>query len=73
MHVLILICAAALSHSDCNANTARAAIQGPQSGNLAMCGFAGQAMAGNIAVRPVDGEYVKIICVPPTANGHTAG
>jgi hypothetical protein len=67
--VLILVCAASLSHSECQPETALTMIRGPQVQNELMCGFLGQTTlaSGAVAPRP-DREYAKIMCLHTTTE-----
>lgn len=62
--VLILVCSIALSHADCQPETALDIIQGPDVANELMCGIHGQAYIASSAVGThlKNGEYVKITC-----------
>lgn len=73
--VLILVCAMATSHADCQPETALSTIRGPQVNDQSQCGFLGQATLASTALAPRDGlEYMKIMCVlPSVAVNHGAG
>jgi hypothetical protein len=61
--IVILICATALSHADCQAKTAFDVVRGPTVDNPMMCGFDAQAMIARTDLVQTDGtEYVKIVC-----------
>ena len=64
MKTVILICALGMARPDCSAETAVTMIQGPDAGNLAQCGFLGQAyLADTVLADYLDGEhYLKILC-----------
>lgn len=71
--VLILVCSVTLSPNECQADTAVAVIDGPESPNEAMCGLHGQAyLAGTALAEKHKDEYVKVICSRFT-NGRTIG
>lgn len=63
--MLILVCTANLSPSDCNSGNALDVFRGPAGANVAMCGLQGQAYLAqtSLAVRG-PGEYLKITCGP---------
>ena len=61
--ILVLICSTALSHADCQANTAVDVVRGPTVDNPMMCGFNAQTMiARTDLVQSGGSEYVKVIC-----------
>ncbi len=63
--LVILICSIALSHSDCQPNTATDVVRGPQVDNIVMCGLNAQTMiAGTDLVRADGSEYMKVVCTP---------
>lgn len=71
--VLILICSAALSREQCQADTAVAVINGPEAPNEVMCGLNGQAYLANTALAEKhENEYVKVTC-SRSAIGRTVG
>lgn len=71
--VLILICSAALSREQCQADTAVAVINGPEAPNEVMCGLHGQAYLANTALAEKhEDEYVKVKC-SRSAIGRTVG
>ncbi len=61
---LILICAVGIARPDCSEDTAVSVIRGPDAGNLAQCGFLGQAYLADTAFASyLDGDhYLKIVC-----------
>jgi len=61
--VYILLCSAATSHADCNTRTALDVTFGPPAHNEIMCGLGAEEMFAQTAIRPKDGEYIKISCV----------
>jgi hypothetical protein len=64
MKTVILICAMSLPRPECSTETAISVVQGPEAGNLAQCGFVGQAYLADTALANyLDGEhYMKILC-----------
>jgi len=61
--ILVLICSTALSHADCQAQTAVDVVRGPTVDSPMMCGFNAQAMiAGTDLVQNDGTEYVKVMC-----------
>jgi hypothetical protein len=61
--ILVLICSTALSHADCQGNTAIDVVRGPTVDNPMMCGFNAQTMiARTDLVQGGGSEYVKVIC-----------
>ena len=61
--VYILLCAASTSPSDCDRQNAVGVALGPEVTNEIMCGLEAQEMFALTAIRPKDGEYMKISCV----------
>ena len=61
--VYILLCSAATSRTDCDTRTALDVTLGPETRNEVMCGLSAQEMFAHTAIRPKDGEYIKIACV----------
>ena len=63
--IMILICSTALSHSDCQPDTALDVVRGPQVDNAIMCSLNAQTMIARTDLVPADGtEYVKVVCTP---------
>jgi hypothetical protein len=61
--ILVLICSTALSHAECQANTAVDVIRGPSIDNPMMCGLNAQTMIARTDLVQNDGtEYVKVVC-----------
>jgi hypothetical protein len=61
--ILVLICSTALSHADCQANTAVDVVRGPTVDNPMMCGFNAQTMIARTDLVRADGsEYMKVVC-----------
>lgn len=64
--ILILVCSMALDRAACQADTARAVLQGPHVASEIECGKIGQTTIAATAaeVRPEPGkEYLKIVCM----------
>jgi hypothetical protein len=61
--ILILICSTALSHSDCQPNTALDVVRGTQVDNAIMCSLNAQTMLARTDL--VQGaQYMKVVCTP---------
>ena len=61
--VVILICAIALSHSDCQPKTALDVVRGPQVDNSVMCALNAQTMMARTDLVQGD-QYMKVVCTP---------
>ncbi len=61
--VYILLCAASTAPGDCDTHSALDVVLGPEAQNEIMCGLQVQEMFAGTAIRPKDGEYVKISCL----------
>ncbi|HXZ15313.1 MAG TPA: hypothetical protein VEH77_04965 [Roseiarcus sp.] len=59
----ILLCASTIAASDCDTRSAIDVIIGPQTGSEIACGLEAQQVMAQTAIRPGDGEYLKISCV----------
>jgi len=65
--LMILICAATLSRSDCQPDTATDIVRGPEVDNAIMCGLNAQTMiAGTDLLQPDKTQYMKVICTRST-------
>jgi hypothetical protein len=63
--IVILICSTALSHSDCQFNTALDVVRGPKVDNVVMCGLNAQTMMARTDLVQADGaQYMKVVCTP---------
>jgi hypothetical protein len=62
--IIILICSTALSHSDCQPNTALDVVRGPQVDNVVMCSLNAQTMIARTDLVRGDAQYMKVICAP---------
>ena len=63
--IMILICSTALSHSDCQPNTALDVVRGPQVDNAIMCSLNAQTMIARTDLVQGDGtQYMKVVCTP---------
>ena len=62
--VILLVCAANVAPSDCQADTAIHLVNGPDASNEVMCGMQSQAYLAQtwIGQSLAEGEYVKIVC-----------
>lgn len=61
--VYIFVCAASTAPGDCDNRSARDVVLGPEVRSEIMCGLEAQEMFARTAIRPRDGEYLKISCV----------
>lgn len=61
--VYIFVCALSTAPGDCDNHSARNVVLGPEAHNEIMCGKEAQEMMATTAVKPKDGEYMKIACV----------
>jgi hypothetical protein len=61
--VYILLCAASTAPGDCDTRNAIDVMLGPEAQNEIMCGLEAQEAFALTAIRPRDGEYVKISCL----------
>jgi hypothetical protein len=61
----ILLCASSVAASDCDTHNAIDVAIGPNTNNEIACGIEAQEMIAQTAIRPRDGEYLKISCVRP--------
>jgi hypothetical protein len=63
--ILILICSSALSHADCQAQTATDVVRGPRADNEIMCMLNAQTMIARTDLVQGDGsQYMKVLCAP---------
>jgi len=62
--VIMLICSAGISVSNCDADTATDVVRGPDANSIFDCGFTGEAMIASTALGPGLGkdQYLKIVC-----------
>ena len=61
--IIILVCSTALSHSDCQADTALDVVRGPSVGNPIMCALNAQTMMARTDLVRGDGaQYMKVVC-----------
>jgi hypothetical protein len=68
--IMILICSTALSHSDCQPNTALDVVRGSQVDNAIMCSLNAQTMLGRTDLVQGDGtQYMKVVCTPSKSVG----
>jgi hypothetical protein len=70
LKMLILVCAVGIAPADCRPQSALDIISGPDVASPVMCGLHGQAYIAETALakRRHDDEYLKIICVKPSAK-----
>jgi hypothetical protein len=62
--VVVLICSASLSRSECQLNTASNVIRGPNVANDVMCALSGQSTLAATTLAPNGpDEYTKILCM----------
>lgn len=76
MVITLLVCAVALAHQDCQMNTAKKVIQGPEVKNKFECMFSGVTYG---AQQPVvqellnqGGNYLKVMCIETTIGNNGA-
>jgi len=62
--IVILICSASLSHSDCQLNTALDVVRGPRVNNPVMCGLNAQTMLARTDLVQGGAQYMKVLCAP---------
>ena len=61
--IVVLICSVALSHPDCQPDTALDVVRGPAVENPVMCGLNAQTMmARTDLVQAGGGQYMKVVC-----------
>ncbi len=70
---LIFLCASSTAASDCGANNAIDVAVGPRTDNEIACGIEAQEMIAQTAIRPREGEYLKISCVRRKERGGELG
>ena len=63
MKVVILVCAAAIPRLECQEQTARLVVQGPDARNEMACATRSQAYFAETALQVGDSEYLKIKCI----------
>lgn len=70
LKMLILVCAVGIAPADCRPQSALDVISGPDVASPVMCGLHGQAYIAETALanRRHDDEYLKIVCVKPSAK-----
>jgi len=64
----ILLCASSVTVRDCDTGTAIDVVMGPNAGNEIACAIEAQEMIAQTAIRPRDGEYLKIFCLRRSAR-----
>ena len=63
--IIILICSTALSHSDCQPETALDVVRGQEVDNSIMCALNAQTMMARTDLVQANGaQYMKIVCAP---------
>jgi hypothetical protein len=65
----IFLCASSIAASDCDTRSAIDVAVGPKTGSEIACGLEAQEMIAQTAIRPRDGEYLKISCVRRSERG----
>ena len=65
----IFLCASSIAASDCDSRSAIDVAVGPKTGSEIACGLQAQEMIAQTAIRPRDGEYLKIACVRRNEQG----
>jgi len=62
--ILVLVCSATLSHSECQPKTASDVVRGPQVDNVVMCALNAQTMLARTGLVKGAHDYMKVMCVP---------
>jgi len=62
--IIILICSTALSHTECQPETANDVVRGPQVDNSVMCGLNAQMMMARTDLVQGGKVYMKVMCAP---------
>ena len=64
LKALILVCAVDIAPADCNSDSARVVLAGPEVRSNGMCGMNAQAYLAQTAIgrEKTDEEYLKVIC-----------
>jgi hypothetical protein len=65
----IFLCASSIAASECDAHSAIDVAIGPNTNNEIACGIEAQEMIAQTAIRPREGEYLKISCVRRAERG----
>ena len=73
MKVLLLVCAAATPHFECQESNARVVIQGPDVRNALGCATRSQAYFAGTVIEIGAAEYLKIKCVRTGIGKHNVG
>src|SRR5271166_5032920 len=60
--IVILICSTALSHSDCQPDTALDFVRGPEVDNPVMCALNAQTMMARTDLVQGGVQYLKVVC-----------
>lgn len=68
--VVILVCALSLPRVECQPETARAVLQGPEATNATTCMFRGQAFLAGSAISVGRDEWVKVLCQRTKIGGN---
>jgi len=64
LSIVVLICSLSTQPQDCDAKSARLALQGGETASVMSCSMEAQAMLGRSALKPDLGqEYAKIECL----------
>ncbi len=73
MKVVLLVCAAALPKPECQEQTARLVIQGPDVANEMACAMRSQAYFAETSMVIGEAEYLKIRCTRTTIGQDNVG
>lgn len=65
----IFLCGSSIAASDCDTRSAIDVAVGPDTGSEIACGIEAQEMIAQTAIRPRDGEYLKISCIRRRERG----
>lgn len=73
--VVLLICVSSLSHGECQIETARSVLYGPDATNEISCALNSQAYLASTEIgrKLNDGEYLKIACRRTTIGKRSVG
>jgi len=62
LQVLLLVCSTAIPRLECQIDTARTVLVGPDAINEVACAMQSQAYFASSAIELADDEYLKILC-----------
>ncbi len=73
MKVLLLVCAMATPHVQCQESNARVVVQGPDAADASACALRSQAFFAGTAIEIGVTEYLKIKCVRSGIGARNVG